>query len=158
MHNFFWHKRYAIINVTVKLGSTRTVYDVHITLEISLSKYIIVFLGKEVARMMFLFRCKKKKKMLVVDIAATLQFRNDCARSCYGTLSSSFVGYVNLWLRRRSLLYTQIFFSRSQQDPSVSNSFLHVRPGAGALPGSPGWPSPPVTYYKFYIVGSKLAQ
>ena len=111
MHNFFWHKRYAIINVTVKLGSTRTVYDVHITLEISLSKYIIVFLGKEVARMMFLFRCKKKKKMPVVDVAATLQFRNDCARSCYGTLSSSFVGYVNLWLRRRACYIHRFFFS-----------------------------------------------
>ena len=110
----------------------RTVYDVHITLEISLSKYIIVFLGKEVARMMFLFRCKKKKKkMPVVDIAATLQFRNDCARSCNGTLSSSFVGYVNLWLRIRSLLYTRIF-SRSQQEPSMSNSFHHV-PGTGGF-------------------------
>ena len=69
--------------------------------------------------------------MPVVDIAATLQFRNDCARSCNGTLSSSFVGYVNLWLRIRSLLYTRIF-SRSQQEPSMSNSFHHV-PGTGGF-------------------------
>jgi hypothetical protein len=37
-------------------------YDAHIALEISLSKYIIVFLGKRSSTHDVPFRCKKKKK------------------------------------------------------------------------------------------------